>query len=338
MKALSQDQKDNITSRLLKGESTRTVAKALKVSKTSVTRIYQKMDMDKENRPTGAPAKVSPKYREKVLNKIQSGALYNAVQVTKWLNPLLPKPVCAQTVRNILNQEGLHAVVKAHKPLLKQAHRKKRLRFAEMHINWTIDDWMRVLWSDETKMNMYQSDGKVYVWKKPEEPHSDRTTVPTVKFGGGNLMVWGCMGWNGVGQLVEVQGNMDANQYVEILEENLEESFGDLDFPEGTRYFQQDNDPKHTSAKAWKFFEGKPYEVLEWPSQSPDLNPIEHLWCHFKRQLAKYNPQPNSIHKLWENMVEEWNKISVETCRKLIESMPRRLEAVIKAKGGHTDY
>ena len=71
---------------------------------------------------------------------------------------------------------------------------------------------------------------------------------------------------------------------------------------------------------------------------TPDLNPIEHLWCHFKRQLAKYNPQPNSIHKLWENMVEEWNKISVETCRKLIESMPRRLEAVIKAKGGHTDY
>jgi len=61
------------------------------------------------------------------------------------------------------------------------------------------------------------------VWKKRGEPPSDRTTTPTVKHGGGNnLMVWGCMGWNGVGKLVEVEGKMDAKQYCEILDEGRE--------------------------------------------------------------------------------------------------------------------
>jgi hypothetical protein len=107
-----------------------------------------------------------------------------------------------------------------------------------------VEDWKRVLWTDETKVNRIGSDGKVYVWKKRGEAISDRTTTPTVKHGGGNnLMVWGCIGWNGVGKLVEVQGKMDAVQYCEILEEGVEESVESLEMAEDERYFQQDNDP-----------------------------------------------------------------------------------------------
>ena len=80
-----------------------------------------------------------------------------------------------------------------------------------------------MLWSDETKINHIGSDGKVYVWKQWGEPLSDHTTTPTVKHGGGNnLMVWGCMGWYGVGKLVEVQGRINAEQYCEILEDGME--------------------------------------------------------------------------------------------------------------------
>ena len=68
--------------------------------------------------------------------------------------------------------------------------------------------------------------------------------------GANNLIIWPCMGWNGVGELVEVQGKIDAAQYCEVLEEGVEESFESLEMAEGEQYFQQDNDSKHTSRKA----------------------------------------------------------------------------------------
>ena len=151
-------------------------------------------------------------------------------------------------------------------------------------------------------------------------------------------MVWGCMEWNGVGKLIEVQGIMDAKQYCDILEDGLVKSFEDLEMEEEERIFQQDNDPKHTSKKATQWFEDNNIKVLVWPAQSPDLNSIEHLWVHLKKKLKEHLRPPKRVHELWERVAEEWNKIGPETCQNLIESMPRRIQAVIIAKGGHTKY
>ena len=116
-----------------------------------------------------------------------------------------------------------------------------------------MEDWKRVLWLDETKINKIGSDGRVYTWKEKGTPLPDRITTPTVKHGrGNNLMVWGCMGWNGVGKLTEVEEKMDAVQYCEILGDGVVESFEKLEVEEEERIFQQDNDPKHTSKKATK--------------------------------------------------------------------------------------
>jgi hypothetical protein len=232
----------------------------------------------------------------------------------------------------------MRAVVKAKKPYLKPAHRKARLAFAHKYRHWSIYDWKMVLWSDETKVNRFGSDGQVWVWKKKGEQLSDRTTTPTVKHGGGSIMVWGCMGWNGVGMLQEVEGMMDKHQYINLLAAGLAESRGKLGLEGQDFYFQQDNDPKHTSKQASKWFDDHDIPLLDWPAQSPDLNPIEHLWEHLKRQLNKYGSPPRGVHELWKRLAEEWNKIPSETCQKLIESMPRRCEAVIKAKGGNTKY
>jgi hypothetical protein len=93
-----------------------------------------------------------------------------------------------------------------------------------------------VLWSDETKINQIESDEKVYVWKQQGELVSDRITISIVKHrGGNNLMVWGCMGWNGVGKLIEVQERINAEQYREILEDGLIESFEELEVEEGEK-------------------------------------------------------------------------------------------------------
>ena len=77
------------------------------------------------------------------------------------------------------------------------------------------------------------------------------------------------------------------------------------------------------------------FKLLHWPAQSPDLNPIEHLWEHLKRRLGEYEHPPKGVLELWEHVEKEWKGIGASVCQNLIESMPRRVNAVIKAKGGY---
>jgi hypothetical protein len=122
------------------------------------------------------------------------------------------------------------------------------------------------------------------------------------------------MGWNGVGKLIEVQGSMNAQQYCDILDDGVVESFEKLEVPVAERVFQQDNDPKHTSKMASQWFEDNDIQVLVWPSQSPDINPIEHLWVHLKSTLQKYPTSPKGVHELWDRVEVEWNEIAAEAC------------------------
>ena len=338
MKATSPSKHSNIISLLQQGYSVCQIQSRTGVEKSTIGRIKKEVDMNKENNKGGWPSKLSTHDNHAIIRQIFTGKLDNAVQATQFINSIIPSPVTPQTVRNMLHKNDFHSAPKKNCPLLCSDHHARHLQWAQIHANWTVEDWKRVLWSDETKVNRIQSDGKVYCWKGEGEPLSDRTTNPTVKHGGGSIMVWGCMGWNGVGKLVEVQGKMNADQYCEILDEGMVESFEKLEMEEEERIFQQDNDPKHTSYRAQKWFEDHNIQVLPWPAQSPDLNPIEHLWGHLKRQLKKYPTQPKGVHELWDRLVVEWNNIPPETCQKLIESMPRRIKAVIKAEGRHTGY
>ena len=152
-------------------------------------------------------------------------------------------------------------------------------------------------------------------------------------------MIWGCMSWDGIGFMCKIDGIMDQHLYMSILKDDLWKTIKDYKWKPERMIFQQDNDPKHKAAAVQKWLSNQPFSIIDdWPGQSPDLNPIEHLWAHLKRQLNRYEKASSGILELWERVQDEWWKIPPKTCQDLIESMPRRCEAVIRAKGRWTKY
>lgn len=338
MKPISEETYNNVVSLLDRGLSARKIATELGVSRATVDRVRAKSRPDIPKNQGGRPTKLKSTDKRRLVRMITSGKADSATQVTRELRDISNVEVSTETVRRALKEAGLKAATKKKKPRLLPRHIRQRLDFATKYQHWTIEDWKRVIWSDETKINRLGSDGCEWVWKKPGGVMTEQHVKRTVKFGGGSLMMWGCMTAQGVGYACRIDGRMDSELYTNILGDDFLRSLEYYGMDVNKIIFQQDNDPKHTSHTAQKWFEDNGVELLDWPAQSPDLNPIEHLWQHLKRQLAKYENDPVSIYELWERVETEWNNIPPQICLDLIASMPRRVDTVLKAKGGYTKY
>ncbi len=104
-------------------------------------------------------------------------------------------------------------------------HKKACKQFAEDKQTTDMDYWSHVLWSDVTKINLSGSDGVKRVWQQRGEEYKEKCVLPTVKHGGGSVMVWGCMGAAGTGELQFIEGTMNANMYCDILKQSIIPSF-----------------------------------------------------------------------------------------------------------------
>ena len=167
------------------------------LGKGTIGRVAKEVESNKENNTGGRPSKLSTCDKTAIIREIRSGRVDTAVQATQFINSAISSPVSSQTVRRVLNDGGFYSATKKKVPMLKKSHRQRQLEFAQYHRNWTVEDFKRVLWSDETKINRIGSDGKVYIWKERGEPISDRTTTPTVKHGGGIILWYGVV-WDGM--------------------------------------------------------------------------------------------------------------------------------------------
>ena len=150
-------------------------------------------------------------------------------------------------------------------------------------------------------------------------------------------MVWGCFGGKKVGDLKKIEGILKKEGYHNILIRNAIPS--DLRNIGNNFVFQEDNDPKHSSDLCRNYLNNKEksgvLQRMEWPPQSPDLNPIKLLWDGLDRKVKAKNN--TNLPQLFENLQTAWREITTETLVKLVERMPRLFKAVLKAKGGHFD-
>lgn len=141
----------------------------------------------------------------------------------------------------------------------------------------------------------------------------------------------------GVGEVYLCQGRMNGTRYIEMLEEVLEPSIVKFYEWESEQYFfQQDNAPCHKSQAVMRWFKENKVPLLEWPPQSPDLSPIENLWRILKENIRRH--KVSSKTDLKKIILQEWQLILPDICKKLISTMPKRVKAVIKAKGGAIKY
>ncbi len=320
-----------------KDEGYKKISKALLISQNTVAKVVQTFKKDgtatiSQRRP-GRPRKLTPRQERLLMRRVEENRHASSLQLSKEVESQTGVTISHDTIRRTLQRNGMHGCHPRKKPLLKPRHKKARLEFARAHADKDEDYWDSILWSDETKINVFGTDGFKTVWRRKGEEYKEKCMVPTVKHGGGSVLMWGCMSAAGVGELHFIDGIMNSQMYCSILKEKMLPSLRAL----GRRaLFQHDNDPKHTSKVTVGFLKKNRVKVIQWPSRSPDLNPIEHLWGILKRQVEHHSP--SSIQSLKEVILEEWKKIDLAKCRQLVHSMPRRLGAVIKNHGGHTKY
>lgn len=341
------------------GKTQKEVSDALGVSVRTLSRWYQAfLDSEQKGEPSvdravrrpaigrprvrkvGRPRKLGPHNHRMLKRWFVSGRVRNTRAASKRLLVTHPQlgEISRWTISRALHRNRMVTRLKRRVPLLNNTHKAKRLAFAQRHVHWTVEQWKRVIFSDETIVRVCGNAYQRRYWLDLDKP-----SIQTDHYrhsGGGSVFMWGCFGYNGVGWACRVQGGtLNAEFYLEILREEL---FCSTDWCLGddTRhwYFMQDGAPAHTARVVKAYFGTVPnVTLLDWPASSPDLNPIENMWAYLKKRVYDLGPF-RTADEVWACCEEQWNLIGQDYCQKLIESMPSRMQACIDSFGDGTRY
>ena len=247
-----------------------------------------------------------------------------------------PGEISLQTIRNRLHFDRLTSHRLRKRPSLTDRHKRNRLAFGRRHRRWTRRQWGNVLFTDESTVSLRWVDARRRVWRRRREDIGDEGIQPVEAFGGGRLMVWAGISTDGKTDMEIIRGGLTADRYIhDILRPHVVPY---ADAIGNAFILMDDNATPHRAGVTNQFLADEGINRLIWPSKSPDLNPIEHLWAHLKFKVDKRIKPTTTLHQLGRILRHAWNAIPQERIRRLVHSMRRRCAAVIAADGGHTKY
>jgi hypothetical protein len=221
MKPISRKKEVGIVALLIKGKSTREIAKPLGFSQSTVNRVKKKHCSSIELLQWGRREILTDLKKRLAVYLVTVGGLETTVEATKVLRADREVGFGNNTLQNALRDVELRAFEKIPRPCLSQRNVQARLCFAIIHKDWTVEDWKRVVFSDETKINRFNADRRSWYWVNDKESLLDCVVKQTIKHGRGSVMLWNCMASRGLRDLQRVEERFNAKDYIALLHGDL---------------------------------------------------------------------------------------------------------------------
>lgn len=312
------------------GLSIHEIAKKYKCDRKTIKSILKKHRETGcvANRPgRGRKRKLNPQQERAVVKKLKRGK--NSTVVSREISQKLKEPISPATIQRIGNRGGAKYLVVEEQDLLTEEHKRKRVEFARCRAK---NDWIFTLFTDEKTFQV--GGGPHKMWQDPKHRRT-REVVRHPK----KIHVWGGIGYYYKTKLYFFEENLNSKLYQKILRLRLPPE-SSPDCPEGREadwIFVQDLDPKHRAKSTSAYLdEVAPDRMKDFPAKSPEINIIEDMWSAVARAIEHYNI--TSVDQLKRLVKKAWDELPWELVRKSVDSIPRRLKAIIKAEGGRVKY
>lgn len=321
------------------GRSTRSIGNHFNVNHTVIVRLLQRhLDTGTVNdRPRSGRPRLTTRRNDRLLIRRAKA------------NPFTPAPqlrhhwppggrVSVRTLVRRLHRGNLRARRVVKRPALTARHRIIRLQWANDHRRWNMRSWQKIHWSDESRFLLRPVDGRIRVWRENKTAYAQNNICPTTAFGAGGVTVWGCFSYRCKLGMHILQGNMNGQTYRDLVLRNIVVPHFD-NHPLASRpLYMDDNARPHRARIVTEYKEQESIDTIFWPSMSPDMNPIEHVWDTIGRNLNRRDPPLQNLGDLRVAIVDEWNRFPQLKFRRLVQSMRRRVMELYRKRGGYTSY
>lgn len=267
-----------------------------------------------------------------LVNHITQAPFSTAVQACEVTN----FPGSVRTARRRIRAAGLINSAAAMKVFLTQENKEARVGFSLQYLNEANDFWSRVVFSDE-KVFQSCNNARVRVYR-PRDQRFEEMYVKSVNNSGRfSVNVWAWISADGRGAYFTIRERLTGEIYRHILNTIMLPSVSER-FPDNNFIFQQDNCPVHTSRIVKQWMRENNINLLDWPSKSPDLNPIENVWAFLLKNIHSQPNRPRNRAELLEMIEQAWQQLDQNVVRRLVMSMNRRLQSVLEGNGAATKY